>query len=80
MTLLNHAKLKFYGSIYKLNITFAAQNKNYDEGNLDNTSAYSIKCIHDICMGRPLEAPGNEDFHKLAPYPCNPLLMGSGIP
>ena len=80
MTLLNHAKLKFYDCNYKLNITFAAQNRNNDEGNLDNTSAYSIKCIHDICMVRPLEASGNEDFHKLASYPGNPLLMGSGIP
>ena len=79
MTLLNHAKLKFYDCNYKLNITFAAQNRNNDEGNLDNTSAYSIQCIHDICMVRPLEASGNEDFHKLASYPGNPLLMGSGI-
>ena len=79
ITLLNHAKLKFYDCNYKLNITFAAQNRNNDEGNLDNTSAYSIQCIHDIRMVRPLEAPGNEDLHKLAAYTGNPLLMGSGI-
>ena len=80
ITLLNHAKLKFYDCNYKLNITFAAQNRNNDEGNLDNTSAYSIKCIHDICMVRPLEAPGNEDFHKLAAHPCDTFLLGSCIP
>ena len=76
----NHAKLKFYECIYKLNITFAAQNKNDNEGNLDNTPAHRVECIHDIRMVRPSEASGNEDFDKLAAYSCNPVLMGSRIP
>ena len=80
MTLLNHAKLKFYDCNYKLNITFAAQNKGNNEGNLDNTSAYRFECIHDIRMVRPPQASGDEDFDKLAAYSRHPFLVGSSIP
>ena len=35
----DHAKLKFYGRIYKLNITFAGQNQKHYESCLDYTAA-----------------------------------------
>ena len=75
----NHAKLKFYECIYKLNITFAAQNKTDNEGNLDHIIIDSIERIHDVRMVRPPQAPGNEDLLKLAAHPDHPLLMGSSI-
>ena len=80
ITLLNHAKLKFYDCNYKLNITFAGQIKYDNEGYLDNIIAHSVECLHDIRVVRPSEASGDEDFHKLATHTCNTLLMVSGIP
>ena len=51
-----------------------------DESNLDHTSTDRLECIHDIRMVRPPQAPGNENFHKLAPHTRDTFLMGRSLP
>ena len=75
----DHAKLKFYGRIYKLNITFAGQNQKHYESCLDYTAADRFECVHDIRMVRSPQASGNEDLIKLAADCGHTVLMGSGI-
>ena len=58
---------------------FCRPKSNLYESNLDNTAACGIKHIHDLCMVRTPETPGDEDIIQLAINFRHPIFMVRGV-
>ena len=71
----------FLGSIYHTNILILrALNNSFNyERVLDCFDVGVFKRFHDVCMVRSPQAPGNEDFHRMASHPHHPLLLGNSL-